>query len=600
MGFLSIAVVYLLVFTSSRGGWMGWGAELATWIGIASWQQRKKGGLLDNRLWKRKHWWSVLFWGGIVFTSVRLALWESMDPTHPSSWNQPLASRDYIWQVAGQMWATHPWFGMGPGTYGLAFVDNASVPPDILLTHAHNLYLNVLAETGSIGLLAFFWLLIQTGRQAWKQVQAYPRNEVIAMGIVPALCGVAVHGMVEVSLGIPAILLLVVTYVALLFAESPSVPTRKPQWSTWFTGCVLVVSLAGMWINTLEFRQHAAAVLAGMEGHWNTAAFKLRQLGEMDPWNAVYWRQSGYAFGRHALDPWGRLQDQTSAQRALQDYEQALHLDSHYAVPWANRAVLLWASGQPVEAVRSLEVAVEKAPRQAVFWATLGAWEEMLGQRSQALVAYRQAITLEPDWRETAFFQATTLRQEAVNTVTSSEGALDLGWKALQEGNISLATQVFMESADVNQAEAWLGLGMVALRQQDWAAAQRYVAMASLMDVWGRLKIRLTGAKGDAFFQQGDCTRAAGYYEKVWWMMRRGDSFQYGREGSQWYDWFIYRRWTFDEDLLPGFAPVFFEEDIERLHRLRECYSQEGQVERLVMLQDWLRQLEEMQEIWAK
>ncbi|RME57128.1 hypothetical protein D6779_09355, partial [Candidatus Parcubacteria bacterium] len=28
MGFLSIAVVYLLVFTSSRGGWMGWGAEL--------------------------------------------------------------------------------------------------------------------------------------------------------------------------------------------------------------------------------------------------------------------------------------------------------------------------------------------------------------------------------------------------------------------------------------------------------------------------------------------------------------------------------------------------------------------------------------------
>lgn len=63
------------------------------------------------------------------------------------------------WQAAREMWRDHFWFGVGFGNYERIYPAYAVGPWENALGHAHNYLLNLGAETGFIGLLAYlvFW-----------------------------------------------------------------------------------------------------------------------------------------------------------------------------------------------------------------------------------------------------------------------------------------------------------------------------------------------------------------------------------------------------------------------------------------------------------
>lgn len=71
-----------------------------------------------------------------------------------------------IWRDTVAMWTAHPWFGTGSGTFHLYFPHYAS---DVLksiwpqgqciVNDAHNEYLQILSETGILGLGVFLWLM---------------------------------------------------------------------------------------------------------------------------------------------------------------------------------------------------------------------------------------------------------------------------------------------------------------------------------------------------------------------------------------------------------------------------------------------------------
>jgi O-antigen ligase len=58
-----------------------------------------------------------------------------------------------------QMFLAHPLFGIGPGSYNLAYPTFASSPWFASRGHAHNFYLHLAAEAGLFGLLAYLVLL---------------------------------------------------------------------------------------------------------------------------------------------------------------------------------------------------------------------------------------------------------------------------------------------------------------------------------------------------------------------------------------------------------------------------------------------------------
>ena len=69
-----------------------------------------------------------------------------------------------IWVSTISMIADHPFVGIGWGAYKFIYpqYNYYLADPNITIYHAHNLYLNVAAEVGIVGALAFFWYFFGT------------------------------------------------------------------------------------------------------------------------------------------------------------------------------------------------------------------------------------------------------------------------------------------------------------------------------------------------------------------------------------------------------------------------------------------------------
>ena len=71
--------------------------------------------------------------------------------------------REEAWKLALSTWQAHPWFGIGMDNFSLASRGLATEQLRNLMPHAHNLYLNTLAERGVVGTAPVFALLALWG-----------------------------------------------------------------------------------------------------------------------------------------------------------------------------------------------------------------------------------------------------------------------------------------------------------------------------------------------------------------------------------------------------------------------------------------------------
>lgn len=116
----------------------------------------------------------------------------------PENWS--VVQRMAYWQAAWDMFVDHPWLGVGTGNYALAYATHP-IPgwPDSL-GHAHNYYLNTLAETGIIGLLAlvltFLLAFVQVLRPLIRtSVDGVSRS--LLAGVLAALVFLVVHNLFD-------------------------------------------------------------------------------------------------------------------------------------------------------------------------------------------------------------------------------------------------------------------------------------------------------------------------------------------------------------------------------------------------------------------
>ncbi len=99
------------------------------------------------------------------------------------------------WDAALKMWADSPWLGVGPGNYAVVY-DQFRLPQwDQALGHAHNIYLNTLAESGLIGLAGFMLLWGGLALWLWGKVRRspHPWTQALAVGMLGVLAYLAVH-----------------------------------------------------------------------------------------------------------------------------------------------------------------------------------------------------------------------------------------------------------------------------------------------------------------------------------------------------------------------------------------------------------------------
>jgi O-antigen ligase len=103
----------------------------------------------------------VLLWTWVADPGLDRRLTAGLNE---SSASQP--SRLIFWAVAFEMAWQNPWLGVGPDNYRLQFADYTGRGDANEGIHAHDQYLEALADTGLLGLLGLGWLLVKLMRTA--------------------------------------------------------------------------------------------------------------------------------------------------------------------------------------------------------------------------------------------------------------------------------------------------------------------------------------------------------------------------------------------------------------------------------------------------
>lgn len=193
-----------LAMSWSRGAWLGFAAALVA-MAIAAVARSGRGAVLAMALVAILAY--VLLAGGVALVPPSVvARFADLAPqlglggladvrgAEVTDANFAVLERMAHWQSALAMWSNHLWFGVGMGNYEPAYSLYALPLWSAPLGHAHNYYLNIAAEAGLVGLLAYLllWSLALLG--AWRSVRrASGWSFGLALGILGVLVHLSVH-----------------------------------------------------------------------------------------------------------------------------------------------------------------------------------------------------------------------------------------------------------------------------------------------------------------------------------------------------------------------------------------------------------------------
>lgn len=178
--------VVALACTQSRGGLVGFScvAILAVFQFVQRWRKR------------------VLLVAGLIVLALGFyAVGRVLNPEHLGEIEETTAvSRLFFWSTAWDLFLGSPLYGIGIGNFEVLYGDYIHlswIPPGQY--GVHNLYLQLLSETGLLGFVAFFTLLFLALREARRQLRCSSDflSQVLGFGVLGAVLAMLVHGFVD-------------------------------------------------------------------------------------------------------------------------------------------------------------------------------------------------------------------------------------------------------------------------------------------------------------------------------------------------------------------------------------------------------------------
>jgi O-antigen ligase len=193
-GGTALVMLAALFMSWSRGAWMGFGAAAAA-MAFALPRKARWGLLVVVVLVVVG---IGLYAAGLMPASVEARLtdfaqyvqFEDVRGVGINDANYAVIERQAHWQSALEMWRYNFWTGVGFGCYEPAYRTFALINWPIALGHAHNYYLNIAAETGLIGLVAYLFLW---GTVFWQTWLATRRASGLLRGLAIGLLGTWTH-----------------------------------------------------------------------------------------------------------------------------------------------------------------------------------------------------------------------------------------------------------------------------------------------------------------------------------------------------------------------------------------------------------------------
>jgi tetratricopeptide (TPR) repeat protein len=403
LAWLALLLVFAIVLTGSRGGWIGLGLALFVWP------------LLAVRGWKKK-----ILGVGAVMLCVVVGLWGLY---HESEYAreriQPFldgrfeASRPLIWKAGWHMWMDVPWLGRGAASYNVYF---DQYRPHGFLNEpvwAHNDYLNTLIDYGTAGFVFWLGAGVALGWAGWAAVKRAQKRAIATLpwhdsakwklGLFLGLVAYALHLGVDFHTKIPALAFLAAVVAALLIRD-------EPQWHR-------PVRSLPAWISSIVLATTVFALGARSTAWYRAEAVRFEARRSID---------------RYARTGEGNLGEIASA--AQQALTRAVRLDPANGQAWADLSyatVQSWHAGKGslVTLGRFAELAADEAlaicPVDAEFWMRRAIALDIQRGRPETEECYRRATALAPNSRTTWYHYAYFLRafparrQEALDALNT-------------------------------------------------------------------------------------------------------------------------------------------------------------------------------------
>lgn len=184
---IAIGVICLL-FTYSRGAWLALAFSIVLFI---YWKKEKKLVL------------GIMVLAVVAFGVGFPHLWTRINPL-TLRFDTSTSYRLEIWRTSLEIIRDHPLWGTGLGTLWY-YIPQYSKTISTFIAHAHNMYLQLAAEGGLLGLSSFLFFVGMTMRnifEAFKSSRS-PRHRGIALGLMVGFTGILVQGFVDAAIIAP-------------------------------------------------------------------------------------------------------------------------------------------------------------------------------------------------------------------------------------------------------------------------------------------------------------------------------------------------------------------------------------------------------------
>ncbi len=370
---LSLSLILCLAAataTMSRAGWAAMVIALVTFsTGLLLWRRGKRSSIRPAIFGVVLI--IVVLVGGILTLAATPGVLDGGERERVFSLSgHTVEKRALIYQAALRMSASSPVWGKGLGTFRIFLPEYRDAElarffprNEYRVEHAVSEPLEVLAESGAVGLLA--WLLmvavfIAVPLRGIRRT-ADPGGRRVLLAIVAGLLGLVAHGALEVSLRYQPPLLMFWALpglaLALLGGEReqhrrvvlPAMPWRLLAHGA--LGLVLCAALAWTLAESLANRYLKKAHHALHRGTFAAAADDLRVARRVQPFNLQAWYLSAYC-------SWSLgLADQAEAQ-----YLAVIRRDPYYYDVNQNLARILFRQGKVRQAIPWVERAMRMNP----------------------------------------------------------------------------------------------------------------------------------------------------------------------------------------------------------------------------------------------
>jgi O-antigen ligase len=163
----------------------------------------------------------LVSWLGVRQILERFSSMQSLEVT--------VGKRATMRHDAWHIFRDHPWTGTGLGTLPIVFPAYESLYDGKLVNHAHNDYLETLADTGLVGAFCCACFLGLLFFCSLKQLLVTDKPFAAALhlsGLV-ACCGFLVHSLVDFNLHIPGNALLFFLMALLATTQIPQSPANR-------------------------------------------------------------------------------------------------------------------------------------------------------------------------------------------------------------------------------------------------------------------------------------------------------------------------------------------------------------------------------------